>query len=144
MRKNIIFVMILFIAILITGCDSDVFIRINTPPIIIEPTPTVVVKPSPSVVVRPRRPIYRYQVDGYFSYDYRNHHIVYTKNRNNARYYEPLSNAKITITETGQEVRTDKNGYFYARGVPKGRLTIKLVHSWVGQWDGEYFTVYSW
>lgn len=144
MRKNFMIIMLLFISIFITGCDSDLFIRINTPPIIIEPTPTVVVKPSPSVIVTPSRPIYRYQADGYFSYDYRNHHIKYTRNRNYGRYYEPLSNAKITILETGKEVRTDKNGYFHVRGVPRGRLTIKLVHNWVGKWDGEYFTVYSW
>ncbi|HHU62020.1 MAG: hypothetical protein QM401_12155 [Bacillota bacterium] len=144
MRRNLSLVLFVIAVILMSGCQSDMLVRVNTPPIVVQPSANVVVRSSSNVAVKPSPPVYRYQVDGFFSYDYRNHHIVYTKNRNKSRYYEPLSNARVIITATGREVRTDNNGYFHMHDVPRGRLTIKLVHSWVGRWDGEYFDVHSW
>ncbi len=97
-------------ALLFAGCDSDVFLRVDIP---------IVVKPAPR---------YRAEVSGYVSYDYWTRHVKLTDGYNYGRYYEPLSEAKITVRETGQVTYTDRNGYFHLRGVPYGWVTLVVEH----------------
>lgn len=125
MRKVSLLALVL-IAIFLVGCDGRVLVNLDVP-----------------IVVEPAPPRYRAEVDGYLSYDYRNHNVRLTKRPNYDRYYEPLRNAQVVVTETGQTVQTDRDGYFYVRGVPYGTITLKVQHSWVGPYNGMYFTTRS-
>ncbi len=122
MRKTKILLLVL-VAVILTGCDGSVFLRLDMP---------VIIEPHPS-------PKYYHEVEGYVSYDYRNHHITITPKPNYRRHYEPLENAKVVVLETGKTVYTDHKGYFYARGVPYGVLNLKVKHNWIGPYDGVYF-----
>lgn len=125
MRKGLVLTLIL-VAVLLSGCDGRVLVNLDLP-IVIEPAP----------------PRYRAEVDGYLSYDYRNHNVRLTTGPNYARYYEPLTNAKVTVMRTGQTVYTDGDGYFYMRGVPYGKIDIRVQHNWVGRYEGVYFSTRS-
>lgn len=122
MRKPRILLLVL-LAVVLAGCDARVFLQLDVP---------VIIEPHPS-------PKYYHEVEGYISYDYRNHHITITTKPNYRRYYEPLENARVVVLETGKTVYTDRNGYFYARGVPYGVLNLKVLHNWIGPHDGVYF-----
>lgn len=125
MRKGLLVTLVL-IAIFLVGCDGRLLLNVDVP-----------------IVVEPAPPRYRAEVDGYLSYDYRNHNVRLTSRPNDARYYEPLTNALVTVTETGQTVRTDRDGYFYLRGVPYGSITIRVQHNRVGSYNGTYFNTRS-
>lgn len=111
MRKGWLVGLILVAAVLLTGCDGRVLVRLDVP-IVIEPAP----------------PKYRAEIDGYISYDDWIEHVAYTKGRKNDRYYEPLVNAKVTVEETGKYAYTDRYGYFHIDGVPNGRITLSVSH----------------
>lgn len=127
MRKKLFlgFALVL-LAMMFAGCDGRIFLNLDVP---------IVIEPSP--------PRYRAEVDGYLSYDYRNHHIVLTTGPNYDRYYEPLRNAKVTVVETGSTVYTDREGYFFVRGVPNGKINLKIQHNWVGPYNGVFFSTWS-
>lgn len=125
MRKGFLIGLIL-LSVLLVGCDSRVSVSLDVP-----------------IVVEPGAPRFRAEVDGYLSYDYRNHTIRLTSRKNSNRYYEPLSNAKVTVEEVGKTVITDRDGYFYMRGVPYGNVTIRVQHNWVGPYQGVYINTRS-
>jgi acyl-coenzyme A synthetase/AMP-(fatty) acid ligase len=126
MKKPWRLIVLLVIAASLVGCQGRVFLNLDVP-IIIEPAP----------------PQYRSEVWGYLSYDHRNHHIRYTVGRNNDRHYEPLRDAKVTVVGTGLSVYTDRDGYFFLRGVPHGRITLLVQHRWVGPSSGVYISTSS-
>lgn len=111
MRKSFLVGLVL-VAVLLSGCDGRVLVRLDVP-IVIEPAP----------------PKYRAEVDGYLSYDDWVEHVAFNKGRKNSRYYEPLVNARVTVEETGKYTYTDRQGYFHIPGVPNGRITLRVSHS---------------
>lgn len=125
MRKVWRFAVLMVIAALLVGCQGRVFLNLDVP-IVIEPAPQ-----------------YRSEVWGYLSYDYHDDHIRYTVGRNYDRYYEPLRDAKVTVVGTGMSVYTDRDGYFFIRGVPHGRITLLVQHRWVGPSNGVYISTSS-
>lgn len=126
MKKVLRFIVLMAMATLLVGCQGRVLFNVDVP-IVIEPAP----------------PRYQAEAWGYLSYDPRDHHIRYTVGRNESRYYEPLRDAKVTVVGTGMSVYTDRDGYFYMRGVPHGRLTLLVEHRWVGPHNGVYITTSS-
>lgn len=126
MRKKSLLAVLILLTIVLAGCDGRLFVNLDIP-----------------IVVEPAPPKYRAEVDGYLSFDNRSHHIRLTSRPNYDRYYQPLNNAKVTLTETGQTVYTDRDGYFHIRGVPHGRTELRVQHNWVGPYRGVYFTTWS-
>ncbi|NMB02740.1 MAG: carboxypeptidase regulatory-like domain-containing protein [Firmicutes bacterium] len=122
MRKGLLIALVL-VSIAMAGCDGRLFVNLDIP-----------------IVVEPAPPKYKAEVDGYLSYDNRTHHIRLTTRPNYDRYYQPLRNARVTVVGTGQTVETDRDGYFFMRGVPYGQIEIKVQHSWIGPYHGVYFT----
>jgi hypothetical protein len=116
---------VVLMAAFLVGCQGRVFLNLDVP-IVIEPAP-----------------VYRSEVWGYLSYDHRDHHIRYTIRPNTSRHYEPLRNAEVTVVATGQSVLTDRDGYFFMRGVPHGRLSLLVRHNWVGPRSGVYISTSS-
>lgn len=122
MRK-LLLVPLLLMALVLTGCDGYVFLRLDMP---------VVIEPQPS-------PQYRHYVEGYVSYDYRTNHITITRRPNRDKYYLPLKEAQVMVLETGKRIVTDHQGYFYISGVPRGTVNLKVTHNWIGPRTGVYF-----
>lgn len=125
MRKSLLLALVV-LTVFLVGCDGRLLVNLDVP-----------------IVVEPSGPVYRAEVDGYLSYDNRTHHIRLTNRPNYDRYYQPLRNAKVTVLETGQTVHTDRDGYFLVRGVPAGRLELRVQHNWVGPYHGVYFTTWG-
>ena len=125
MRRGLLLALVL-LTLVLTGCDGRLFVNLDVP-----------------IVIEPQPPKYRAEVYGYLSYDYRDHHIRLTTRPNYDRYYEPLRDAKVTVVGTGQAVHTDRDGYFFMRGVPNGRISLKVEHRWVGPHNGVYFSTWS-
>jgi len=117
---------VILMAALLVGCQGRVFLNLDVP-----------------IVVEPAPPRYRAEVWGYLSYDHRDHHIRLTVAPNNHRHYEPLRNAKVTVVGTGMSVYTDRDGYFFMRGVPHGSLSLLVQHNWVGPRNGIYLSTSS-
>ena len=116
-------VSLIMITVLFTGCQG--WLRINLDvPVLLEPDPP-----------------YRAEVDGYVSYDSWVRHVQLTNAYSRQRFYEPLVDAKVTVLETGKVTYTDRNGYFFLRGVPYGKLTLMVEHRRL--WEKAYFTVRS-
>lgn len=126
MRRAMRLVLVLAIAMVLTGCQGRFVLNLDLP-----------------IVVEPARPPYRAETWGYLSYNPRDHHIVYTIGRNSHRSYQPLRDAKVTIVGTGLTVHTDHDGYFYLSGVPHGRLTLLVQHRRVGPSNGVYIQTTS-
>lgn len=121
MRK-IVLVGLLLLAVFLGGCQT--WLRINLDlPILIEPVP------------------YKAEVDGYLFYDVWTRHVRLAPSYEYPRDYKPLVDAKVTVLETGKVTYTDRNGYFFLRGVPYGKLTIVVEHRRL--WDRAYFSVRS-
>ncbi len=126
MRKAWRLLILVLMATFLVGCQGRVFLNLDVP-----------------IVVEPAPPRYQYEVWGYLSYDYRDHHIRYTIGPNDNRRYEPLRNATVTLAGTNRTVQTDRYGYFFMRGVPQGRVSLLVQHNWIGPRSGVYITTSS-
>jgi hypothetical protein len=125
MKKTWRLAALMVLAVFLAGCQGRVFLNLDVP---------IVVEPASR---------YRAEVWGYLSYDPYDEYIRYTVARNPNRHYRPLSDAKVTIVGTGMTVYTDRDGYFFLRGVPQGRLTLHVQHRWVGLRSGVYINTSS-
>lgn len=123
MRKGLLIALVLA-AVLLAGCDGRLLVNLDIP-----------------IVVEPAPPRYQGEAWGYLVVDPVTKYIqlldrrpVFTSRR------QPLENAEVTVVGTGLTVRTDRDGYFFVRGVPFGKIEIRVKHHSYGPRSGVYLT----